>query len=166
MKRFILISLIVIVSVITFFLLFANVLFPIKYRSEIIAAAKTYGVEPALIAAVINAESSFVPNKVSPKNAIGLMQLLPTTAASLTNQEINLYDPKTNIMLGTKYLAYLIKKFNDVETALFAYNAGEGNVAKWLNERNETRLESCPFKETNAYVKKIKTSLKFYRRRI
>ena len=166
MKGIILVFSILIVGIVTFWLLFSNVLFPIKYRTEILAAAKTYSVEPALIAAVINAESSFDKDKVSPKKAMGLMQLLPSTAASLSSNEIDLFDPKTNIMLGTKYLAYLINKFNDTETALFAYNAGEGNVARWLTEKNETKLRSCPFKETNAYVNKIKNTLKIYRRRI
>ena len=166
MKRFILVLSIFIVGTITFWLIFSNALYPIKYRNEIIIAAKTYSVDPALIAAVINAESSFESNKVSSKNAVGLMQLLPSTAASLTDNEVDLFDPKTNIMLGTKYLAYLIKKFNDVETALFAYNAGEGNVARWLAENNKTKLSSCPFKETNAYVAKIKKTLEIYQKRI
>ena len=87
-------------------------------------------------------------------------------AASLTDQEVNLFDPKTNISLGVKYLSYLIKKFNDTETALFAYNAGEGNVARWLSEQGVTQLRTCPFKETNAYVAKIKKTLKYYNNRI
>ena len=166
MKSFCLVLSIFVVGLVTFWLLFANVLFPIKYRNEIIAAAKTYSVDAALIASVINAESSFKKDKVSPKKAVGLMQLLPSTAASLTSEEVDLFNPKTNIMLGTKYLAYLINKFKDVETALFAYNAGEGNVTRWLTEKGETKLRSCPFKETNAYVEKIKKSLEIYRKRI
>jgi len=165
-KGFILILSIFLVGIVTFWLIFYNAIFPIKYRNEIILASKTFSIEPALIASIINAESSFEKDKISPKNAVGLMQLLPSTAYSLTDEEIDLFDPKTNIMLGAKYLAYLIKKFNDVETALFAYNAGEGNVSRWLAEKNETKLRSCPFKETNAYVSKIKSSLKFYRNRI
>ena len=147
------------------FILF-NFCFPLKYRQEISAACKTYQVDAALVAAIINAESSFDNDKVSPKGAIGLMQLLPSTAAAMTDDTIDLFDPATNIMLGVKYLIYLIDKFNDTDTALFAYNAGEGNVARWLNEAEQNKLTTCPFKETNAYVAKIKRSLKYYRGRI
>lgn len=150
----------------TWLLLF-NFCFPLKYRQEIIAATKTYHVDPVLVASVINAESGFDKNKVSPKQAVGLMQLLPSTAAAMKpDAEIDLFDPATNITLGVKYLAYLIKKFNDTDTALFAYNAGEGNVARWLSEQGKTKLTSCPFKATNAYVDKIKKSMKYYRGRI
>lgn len=166
MKRFILIASIILTFLVIGWLLFSNVLFPIKYHKEIILAGKTYSVDPVLIASIINAESSFDKDRVSPKNAVGLMQLLPSTAESLTTDEIDLFDPKTNIMLGTKYLSYLINKFNDIETALFAYNAGEGNVTRWLKESGESTLRECPFKETNAYVAKIKKSLKYYRYRI
>ncbi len=154
------------VAILGLWLLFFNVLYPLKYKEEILVAARTYNIDSVLIAAVINAESSFDKTKVSPKNAIGLMQLLPSTASSLMEGEIDLFDPKVNIDLGTKYLAYLIKKFDDTETALFAYNAGEGNVARWLATEGITKLTSCPFKETNAYVAKIKKSMKYYRNRI
>lgn len=143
-----------------------NLCFPLQYRQEILEATKTYQVDPVLVASLINAESSFDKNKVSSKHAIGLMQLLPSTASSLTNEEIDLFDPATNISLGVKYLAYLINKFKDMDTALFAYNAGEGNVTRWLSERGETRLTTCPYKETNAYVAKIKRTMKYYRGRI
>lgn len=154
------------VALISLWVLFFNVLYPLKYKEEILAAANAYKIEPALIAAVINAESSFDKSKISPKNAIGLMQLLPSTASSLTEGEIDLFNPKVNINLGAKYLSYLIKKFGDVDTALFAYNAGEGNVARWLAAENKTKLTSCPFKETNAYVAKIKRTIPYYRNRI
>lgn len=154
------------VGLIGVWLMVFNVCFPLKYRAEILTAAETYAVDPILVAAVINAESGFNKDKVSPKDAVGLMQLLPSTAAALTDTEIDLFDPATNITLGVKYLAYLIDKFHDVDTALFAYNAGEGNVARWLSEREITKLTTCPFKETNAYVAKIKKSLKYYRGRI
>ncbi len=141
-------------------------LFPLRYTGEISAAATEYGVEPALIAAVINAESGFNKNKISSKNAIGLMQLLPSTAEYVTDKPCDLFNAAENIAVGTKYLAYLIDKFGDVNTALFAYNAGEGNVTRWLNEQQVKELTSCPFAETNAYVAKVQKSVKFYRGRI
>ncbi len=166
MRKFIIVAVVLTVGLIGTWLLLFNVCFPLKYRQEILTAAQTYDVDPVLIASVINAESGFDKDKVSPKQAVGLMQLLPSTAAAMTKDEINLFDPATNITLGVKYLAYLINKFNDVDTALFAYNAGEGNVARWLSEQGKTKLTTCPFKETNAYVNKIKKSLKYYRGRI
>lgn len=166
MSKFAFGAFLVIFSVVAVWMLMFNVFFPLQYRHEILAAAKTYQVDPVLVASVINAESSFDKNKVSPKQAVGLMQLLPSTAASLTDEEVDLFDPATNIQLGVKYLAYLIKRFDDVDTALFAYNAGEGNVARWLSEQNQTKLTSCPYKETNAYVAKIKRTMKYYRGRI
>lgn len=141
-------------------------LFPLRYTNEINAAATAYDVEPALIAAVINAESSFNKNKVSPKNAIGLMQVLPSTAEYITQEPCNLFDAADNITVGTQYLAYLIDKFGDVNTALFAYNAGEGNVTRWLNEQQVEQLTTCPFAETNAYVAKVQKGVKLYRGRI
>lgn len=141
-------------------------LFPLRYTNEINAAATKYQVEPALIAAVINAESGFNKNKISPKNAIGLMQILPATAEYVSQQPCNLFKAAENIAVGTQYLAYLISKFKDVNTALFAYNAGEGNVTRWLKEQQVERLTSCPFAETNAYVAKVQKGLKIYRGRI
>ena len=167
MNKFTAVAGFIAVGLIAAWLIIFNVCYPLRYRSEIADAAQTYNIDPALIASIINAESSFDKDKVSPKQAIGLMQLLPSTAAALTNQEeIDLFDPGTNIILGVKYLSYLIKKFNDIDTALFAYNAGEGNVARWLSEANTSKLNTCPYKETNAYVVKIKKSLKYYRGRI
>ncbi len=167
MKKFTAVTVVLLIGVISIWLLLFNVCFPLKYRQEIISASQEYRVDAVLIAAVINAESSFDKNKISTKHAIGLMQLLPSTAESLSNDKtIDLFDPAINIKLGVKYLAYLIKRFNDIDTALFAYNAGEGNVSRWLKEQGKTKLTTCPFKETNAYVSKIKKSLKYYRGRI
>ena len=128
MKSFITITVFIFVGLIGLWLIWFNFCFPLQYRQEILAATKIYHVDPVLVASIINAESSFDKNKVSPKQAVGLMQLLPSTAASLTdNKDLDLFDPATNIMLGVKYLSYLIKKFNDIDTVLFAYNAGEAD---------------------------------------
>ena len=145
-----------------------GVLYPLKYRAEIISTATEYAIDPVLVAAIINTESSFDKNKVSSKNAVGLMQVLPSTAAYIAADDVNLdlFDAATNIRIGVKYLTYLINKFGDIDTALFAYNAGEGNVARWLAEQNVHKLTKCPFPETNAYVAKVKRSMKFYQGRL
>lgn len=166
MKKLIIIASTFLIVLVAIFFLIYNILYPLKYKEEILIAAQTYGIDPELIASIINAESSFKNNQISAKNAVGLMQLLPSTASSLTDEEFDLFDAKTNILLGTKYLAYLINKFKDIDTALFAYNAGEGNVLRWLKEQNCEKLKTCPYEETNAYVKKVKNSLRFYRNRI
>ena len=100
-----------------------------KYGNFIDKAASKYDVDPALIQAVIDIESAGNPNAVSNKGAQGLMQLMPDTAKFL--EVTDSLDPEQNVNGGTKYLSQLLKKYNgDVEKALWAYNAGPGNVAK------------------------------------
>ena len=150
--------------------------YPLKYKDEIIAAAGEYDSNPAVVAALINAESGFDKDAVSQQGAVGLMQIMPTTAAWVCGQmgtEYNknlLTDPQTNIQIGTYYLNYLLQKFVALETALAAYNAGEGNVLLWLENPkyspdNKT-LSTTPFRETNAYVQKILASIEIYEHKL
>ncbi|MET0516367.1 MAG: lytic transglycosylase domain-containing protein [Nitrospiraceae bacterium] len=113
--------------------------------------SRTHRLHPALIRAVIKAESDFDPMAVSRAGAIGLMQLMPQTAVHLDVHD--LYNPDQNIGGGTKYLRQLLDRFNgNLPLALAAYNAGETAV-----ERYQTLP---PFEETRQYVKKV---LRFYR---
>lgn len=118
-----------------------------RYAPIIESAAHTYKVDPALLHAVILAESAYNPNAVSPKGATGLMQLMPGTAKRYGVTDI--YDPSANIHGGTRYLRDLLQMFNNnIHLALAAYNAGENAVI-----RNGNKIP--PYPETKNYVAKV-----------
>jgi transglycosylase-like protein with SLT domain len=117
------------------------------YRELIEAAAARYKVDADLISSVIAVESNFDPKAISRKNAHGLMQLLPETAARLGVQNID--DPKENIEAGTRYLSELLQKYgNDLVLTLAAYNAGPERVQQYGSVP--------PFPETISYVRRVK----------
>lgn len=117
------------------------------YHEFVLAAASHYGVDAELISSVMEVESHFNPKAVSVKNASGLMQLLPETAARLGVKDI--FDPKENIDAGTHYLHDLLQLYNnDLTLALAAYNAGPDKVQKYGNVP--------PYRETQSYVKQVK----------
>lgn len=150
-------------------------IYPMKYSEYVYKYSEEYGVDPILIFAIIKAESNFNPNVVSKSNAIGLMQLMDTTAEELARKlDVNfmkgasLYNPELNIRLGTKYFSNLMKEYNNnYLLALTAYNAGIGNVKKWIEQDvikdDGSDIENIPFKETNNYVRKIVRDYKIYK---
>ncbi len=118
-------------------------------------AGQLYGVNRALLHAVIDVESAFQPNARSHKGAMGLMQVMPTTAAQYGRFDLTV--PVENLEAGARHLRVLLNRYGgDVELALAAYNAGEGAVAKYGN-----RIP--PFAETQAYVKNVLARYRFYR---
>ena len=117
-----------------------------RYMPHVLAAALVAKIEPALIEAVITAESAFNPLAVSRTGAVGLMQLMPATAERFGVKDR--WDPAQNILGGAKYLNFLLNKFGDKSLAIAAYNAGEGNVKKHRNK-------IPPFSETRAYVPRV-----------
>lgn len=126
------------------------------YEAFIHRMSAKYRVEPALIKAVIKAESNFDPSAVSRKGAIGLMQLMPATAAEL--RVSNPYNPHQNIEGGTRHLRYLAQVFdNDLMLVIAAYNAGENSVIRYGRG-------IPPYKETRDYVKRVRKYLASYRR--
>ena len=128
-------------------------------KSDIYSACLKHNIDKNLVISIAYTESKFNKNAVSKKGAIGVMQVMPKTATFIIQKHSivglnNLFDSKTNIEIGVLYLKYLIEKYCDEIIAIAAYNAGEGNVKKWLE--NETlNLEKIPFTETYNYVKKV-----------
>ena len=118
-----------------------------QYANVIERAAYKHGLDPALLHAVIHAESSYNSGAVSNKGAMGLMQLMPGTAARYGVRDP--YNPEDNIFGGARYLRDLLGMFkSDVRLAVAAYNAGEHNVMKY-------GYQVPPFQETRNYVHKV-----------
>ena len=149
--------------------------YPLKYQNYIAEYSSKFNISPALVCAVINAESSFDKDAVSNKGAVGLMQIMPSTAKAISAaldenfDESNLFDVKTNIKYGSFYLSQLLKQF-EFDEALCAYNAGMGKVLGWLkNPQYSTdgqHLHTIPYPQTKAYVEKVKKNINFYQNKI
>ena len=151
-------------------------MYPQKYKEYVEKYGIQYNVDKNLVYAVIKAESNFEESAKSNKGAQGLMQLMETTAKDINKKIDNpineneisnkLQEPEYNINLGTKYLSILIEKYQNIEIALTAYNAGIGTVDTWIEngtlKSDGTDIENVPYKETNNYVRKIIRDYKIY----
>ena len=141
--------------------------FPLASQDGLVPQAEEAGIDPSWAYAILRAESAWASDARSGANARGLMQLLPDTAAEIArrnglnwNGAESLYDPITNIMLGTRYLAQLAERFNGAPwLASAAYNAGPGRLNQWLASRGtlppDLFVASMPFKETREYVARV-----------
>ncbi len=149
-------------------------LYPQAFWEAITRAAERVKVDPYLVAAMIREESRFDPQATSGASAYGLMQLVPGTArgaarlARIPAPGIQgLRDPETNILLGGVVLHELLGRFNRVDLALAAYNAGPDVVGRWQAKRSgldpETFVEEIPYAETRSYVKTVMQSAAMYR---
>ncbi len=155
---------------------YARLWYPLRYEEPIRTEAGRNSLDPALVAAVIDTESGFAPDSRSGEGAVGLMQLLPETArfvASLPNRPSPspeaLETPEVNIAYGARYLRYLLDRHGSLDLALAAYNAGETNVGRWLDEA-EARgdvldvPDDIPFPETRSFVARVEEAVPIYRR--
>jgi soluble lytic murein transglycosylase len=148
---------------------------PLRHEDIIRQQARDKGLDPALIAGVIYAESRFIDGRTSSAGAKGLMQLTPATAQYIARKSggtafrvTDLGTPQVNISYGAYYLKYLMQRYgDDVPLVLAAYNAGEGNVDKWVaaaKARNKSlNISAIPFGETRSYVTKVMAARKQYR---
>ena len=144
----------------------------ISFRRPYSSIVSESGLAPSLVYSVMKAESDFREDVVSKAGAVGMMQLMPATAEFICKREgmtfnsERLKDGAYNVSLGCKYLAYLLNRFPVTETALCAYNAGEGTVSEWLKNSELSNdgktLQKIPYAETRSYVKKIMKYRKIY----
>lgn len=149
-------------------------LYPLKYSEYVEKYAKEYNIDKYMVYAIIKAESNFNEKAKSSSDAIGLMQIMETTAietARKMNLEVteeDLFKPDLNINIGLKYFTYLLNQYdNNYPLAIIAYNAGMGNVDAWIKDgtikEDGTDIENVPFKETNNYVRKILRDYEIYK---
>src|SRR5438270_14067465 len=131
--------------------------YPLHYEAIVRGHARNYDLDPALLAAVIYQESKFHADAKSDSGAIGLMQLLPSTAHGIALhtggsrfRTEDLYNPEINVRYGAWYLRHLLDRYDDERTALAAYNAGQENVDRWL-----ARGSGIRYAETRAYVARV-----------
>jgi len=147
--------------------------FPVLERETLIASSKENGLDPVLVAALIRQESNFNPLATSPAGARGLMQLMPAVGKTVAESKgigpwdpELLYEPATNIKLGTAHLSGLARKYPEVVKVLAAYNAGESRVEKWSSKTGaadpEVFTERIPFVETRDYVRTILRNRAYY----
>lgn len=153
-----------------------RLLYPLRYEELVAEYTERYDLDPYLVMAVIKVESNFKHNAVSHKNARGLMQITEGTGKwgadklGMTGYSAEkLFDPEANIQIGCWYLSTLYSEFGDnTDLVLAAYNAGSGNVAKWLADNELSPdgkvLGRIPFKETENYIRKVKNSYIVYKK--
>ncbi|MDD5644287.1 MAG: lytic transglycosylase domain-containing protein [bacterium] len=140
----------------------SNILFPFNHRREIRKISDEYNIDPLLVASIIFAESKYKNNIVSKAGAVGMMQLMPSTALETAKKHSipyggreTLTDTSTNIRLGSAYFSDLLEYYGrDMVKSLAAYNAGKSNVPKWTDENGRLDTGKIDFPETRDYIVK------------
>lgn len=151
-----------------------NYAFPYEHKEYVEKYAEENDISPLLVLSVMKTESKFKPEARSNKNAVGLMQITESTGEWIASQmnienytNESLKDEETNIKMGCWYLRSLKNEFGTWDEAIAAYNAGRGNVNKWLNNTeyssDKEHLDYIPFPETKKYVDKVNTAYNMYK---
>ncbi len=169
---------IIAIVILSFLLLLPHLealIYPQHYSEEVFLAADEYNLDPYLLFAIIKVESKFNPDAVSEKGALGLMQVMPKTGTWVGAQALDdcfekelLLEPGVNIRIGAYYIAYLLSEFEyDLSKTLAAYNAGQGNVKKWLDrgvwDGSLDEAENIPYGETREYLEKVLSNYQNYK---
>lgn len=161
-KLIICLLLVAVFTVIGFFIIIKA-----PYRKIVLENSDNYSVEPELIYAIMSSESSFNEKAVSGAGAVGLMQVMPSTAEWIVGSPVSsldLYDPKLNIKAGVMYLAYLESQFSESWQVLAAYNAGETKVKEWLEAG--IGKNDIPYSETKNYIIRVERMIEVYELRL
>ena len=151
-----------------------RVIFPLDYWPIIKKYSDAHGLDPYLMSALIAQESTFTADVRSPANAVGLMQLIPSTARRYARKvgvrysAATLTTPETNVRLGMTFFKDLVDRFGGAHFALASYNAGEQRIARWIADSpglaQDEFIDDIPFPETQNYVKRILGTAEDYRR--
>jgi soluble lytic murein transglycosylase len=154
---------------------YTKTVYPLEHAGAIRAGADRYDLDPALVAAVVYAESRFDEHARSSQGAVGLMQILPETADQIADESggvafttADLEDPRINVRYGSYYLRQALDAYDgDMRAAIASYNAGMGAVDEWLAQAREEgrrlRLADIRYAETKAYVEKVLEARRVYR---
>jgi soluble lytic murein transglycosylase len=149
--------------------------FPTPHREALTAAARQQDLDEALVYGIIRQESRFMPEARSRAGAMGLMQVMPSTARWIARQTSVAYKPnmllvpETNLQMGTYYFKRVLDDLGSPVLAIAAYNAGPGRARRWRDEHpleGAIYIETIPFNETRDYVKKVFTNAWYYRHRL
>ncbi len=148
--------------------------YPMRYEAEIRAVAEEFSLDPAYVASVVLAESSFDAQAVSSAGAIGLMQVMPATGEWIAGKldeafdAQRLYEPEVNLRYGCWYLRFLLDRYDgDMRTASTAYHQGQGRVDEWLQDPQYSQdgrtLTAISSAVTDTYVSRIMESYEHYK---
>lgn len=171
-----LVILVIVLTIISKYI-YTVLFYPLKYMEIIESASERYSIDPYLVLAIIKVESNFNKEAMSSSDAKGLMQVMNSTAEeeidtinSVDSSNYDIYDPYTNIEIGTKYFSELVSRYDgNIYIAICAYNAGLGNVDKWFEKPYnqytdfESTQENIQFSETKTYLSKVIDSYNSYK---
>lgn len=174
LKRFIILLLAILIVFVGIKYGVKKYIFPYEYKEYVDKYSLEYNLDPLLVLSIMKTESGFDENAKSNKGAKGLMQIMDSTG-NWISEEVGvyyffpnmLYDPELNIRFGCWYVDNLRTEFADLDLILAAYNAGSGNVTKWLADEKYSEdgktLSYIPFNETKKYVDRVKTNYSIYK---